>query len=257
MLTWPFALSAAMIVALTAVALVTWRRMPAFTAVWVAYVVMLLPVSGLLHNGPQLAADRYAYLPTLGWALLAGAAVSHAMAARGDGALVRHRRALVVAAGVVLLTLAALTARQVLVWHDSVTMWRHALAVHPAAFQARANLADALDARGQHAEGLPHWEAAVRLRPHSAGARDGLGAGYLRQGRIDEAIAEFRESVRLKPAEPEPHRNLGRTLLARGEAAEAVAHLQISASLRADPETTRLLTLAMGRLGSLTTGRRP
>src|SRR5205814_5554677 len=37
------------------------------------YVVTVLPVSGVFQNGPQIAADRYSYLPSLPWAVLAGA----------------------------------------------------------------------------------------------------------------------------------------------------------------------------------------
>lgn len=34
-------------------------------ALWAAYVVMLLPVAGVVQLGQQAAADRYMYLPLL------------------------------------------------------------------------------------------------------------------------------------------------------------------------------------------------
>lgn len=34
------------------------------------YVVMLLPVAGFFHNGYQIAAGRYTYLPGVVWAVL-------------------------------------------------------------------------------------------------------------------------------------------------------------------------------------------
>ena len=46
------------------------RRWPAGLAAWVAYAALLLPVSGLVHSGSQLVAERYAYLPAVALALL-------------------------------------------------------------------------------------------------------------------------------------------------------------------------------------------
>ena len=42
-----------------------WRRTPAFLIAFAIYTVILLPVIGIFHAGPQIAADRYAYLATL------------------------------------------------------------------------------------------------------------------------------------------------------------------------------------------------
>ena len=56
-------------------------------AVWIAYVTMLLPVSGLFHTGYQITTDRYSYLPCLGFAMLVGGAVAMLLRAAGDGRL--------------------------------------------------------------------------------------------------------------------------------------------------------------------------
>ncbi len=69
----PFILSYGLVLATTAIALALHRRVPGLSAAWSAYVVVLLPVLGIVQIGPQIAADRYTYLASLGWALLAGA----------------------------------------------------------------------------------------------------------------------------------------------------------------------------------------
>src|SRR5881296_1780507 len=69
----PFILSYALVLAIMAIVLALRRRVPGLPAAWVAYVVVLLPVLGILQSGPQIAADRYTYLAGLGWAILAGA----------------------------------------------------------------------------------------------------------------------------------------------------------------------------------------
>jgi hypothetical protein len=67
--------SAAATVALTGGLLWLRRWWPAGLAVWVSYIVLLAPVSGIVQSGPQLVAVRYSYLACLGWALLVGGAV--------------------------------------------------------------------------------------------------------------------------------------------------------------------------------------
>ena len=58
--------------------IVAWvrSRQPAWTALWLFYVITLVPMLGLVQVGGQWAADRYSYLPSLGLALLWGAGVA-------------------------------------------------------------------------------------------------------------------------------------------------------------------------------------
>src|SRR5439155_1531632 len=79
---------------------------------WVIYVVSVLPVLGIVQNAWQIAADRYTYLASLGWAVLAGAGI-RAWCAAGDPRLVQARRTVVLAgAAVAAVALGTLTWRQ-------------------------------------------------------------------------------------------------------------------------------------------------
>src|SRR5947209_12376992 len=129
----PFILSYGLVLAITAIVLALRRPVPGLPAAWVAYVVVLLPVLGILQSGPQIAADRYTYLAGLGWASLAGA-----------GLLSTWRRwppfVLTGLAVVLLSGLGTLTWDQVQVWHDSGKLWTHALAIDPNSYTAQNNL---------------------------------------------------------------------------------------------------------------------
>lgn len=80
----------------TASAVLLRHRFPAGLATWVHSVAAVAPVSGVLHSGIQLAADRYAYLAGFGFALLAGACLLWIVRQRSRG---RVRTWVVVAAG--------------------------------------------------------------------------------------------------------------------------------------------------------------
>lgn len=49
------------------------RRWSGLVVAALAYVIVLTPVLGIVQNGPQIVADRYSYLPCIGWAILIGA----------------------------------------------------------------------------------------------------------------------------------------------------------------------------------------
>jgi hypothetical protein len=61
------------VAALTATLVLLRRRWPAGLAAWAQSVIVLVPISGVVHSGNQLAADRYSYLSGIGLAILAGA----------------------------------------------------------------------------------------------------------------------------------------------------------------------------------------
>src|SRR5438093_1896444 len=146
----PFILSYALVLAITAIVLALRRPVPGLPAAWVAYVVVLLPVLGILQSGPQIAADRSTYLAGLGWAILAGAGLLSCW---------RTKRFLIPGCAVcVVVGLGVLTWDQVQVWHDSGKLWTHALAIDPNSYTAQNNLGIVLAEQGRLAEAIEHFQ---------------------------------------------------------------------------------------------------
>src|SRR3989442_1415823 len=187
----PFILSYGLVLAITAVALTLRRRWPCIQAVWVTYVVILLPVLGIVQNGPQIAADRYTYLAGLGWALLAGACVLACWRT--------WRRPLAGIALCVIATWGALTWNQVHIWHDSERLWTHVLAVEPGEVVAENNLGVELDRRGTLAEAVEHFEHALRLKPDLAIAHANWGLALTKQRKPSAAIEHFQRALSIQP----------------------------------------------------------
>jgi len=80
-LAWRFLLPMVAVPVITAVLIALRRRWPGGLAAWVYSALLVLPVSGAVHAGYQLAHDRYSYLSGLGLALLVGGAVVWVMGA--------------------------------------------------------------------------------------------------------------------------------------------------------------------------------
>ena len=199
---------------------------------WLAYLAALAPVSGLLQNGRQFAADRYSYLPALPYAFLAGAGLVR-LAGRAP-------RAAAGALAALALILSSLTVRQTSFWANDVALWSRAVALQPDSYLPRSNLAQALLAAGRGPEAAPHYEAAIRLEPRDAHARVNLATIYEGAGRAADAERLYREAVALEPNDALARFNLGALLVGRGRRAEGVSELKRALAL--DPSLARLLT---------------
>src|SRR5713101_3359870 len=222
----PFVLSYGGVVALTALAVACHRRVPGLSAAGLAYVVILLPVLGIFHNGPQIAADRYTYLAGLGWAILAGASL-----------LSGWRRRPFLSTGLaacVLLGLGVLTWNQVHVWHDSKTLWAHALAIDPNSSVAHYNFGGALGQQGKLADAIHHYQRALQITPGDADAQTNWGGALAQQGKLAEAAEHYQQALRIKPDHAAAHNNWGAALTRQGNLAEAIEHYRQALNIKPD-----------------------
>ncbi|NNN05643.1 MAG: hypothetical protein HKL90_07060, partial [Elusimicrobia bacterium] len=120
-LSLPTLVSLASIIAVAAVCAAVGVTRRAQAALWAYYLALLLPVLGLMQNGPQLVALRYSYLSCLGWAVLAGAAATAAARSRIKNPA---RSAAALAALAVWLAYGTWSLqRQIALWHDDLTLW--------------------------------------------------------------------------------------------------------------------------------------
>jgi len=220
--------------AITFALVVARRRWPAGLAVWVCYLALLAPTLGVVRYGPQIAADRYTYLPSLGWAILAGAAALYGWTAWQDRRIGRAAAGLLAGGTVaILMVLGTLTWKQAQVWRDTETFWTHVLRTNPNSSVAHNNLGQALAQHGRWDEAIPHFKRALELRPNDPDANNNWGAALVRAGNLDEALRYFRRAVELRPGHAVAHNNLGGALLLQGKRDEAVGHF--ATALELDP----------------------
>ncbi|HYE93792.1 MAG TPA: tetratricopeptide repeat protein, partial [Terriglobales bacterium] len=228
---WAPGAAGLVIAAITVILVVCRRRWPGLLAAWVIYLVALLPVSGLFQNGPQIAADRYTYLPMLGFAVVAGAGIARLAARARTGALGAALARAGGGAGLALLVaLMALTWQQVQVWRDTTTLWSHAIRVSPSAI-AYGNLADQRLIDGDADDAFRLAEAALRVDPRSVVAHNVLGIVTARRGDLEGALEYFRAAIARDPKFVAGHINLGTLLMEQGDIGGALEHLHLAREL--------------------------
>lgn len=176
---------------LLGLAVLTRRRWPAFTVATIAYVATLLPALGIFQNGPQAAADRYTYLACLGWAVILGGLAARRWAGRD---VIR------VVLSIWVIAMLPMTWRQVAIWHDSATLWSHAIALAPQNRAAHFNLAGAHEQAGRYAAAVAEYEEVARLSNRFKGRwYITIGWNY-EKAKVDRlALAAFRTALSLEP----------------------------------------------------------
>ena len=193
----PFALplvvgAGALLVAITAVAIVRLRRDPFLFVGWAWYLGTLVPMIGLVQIGSQQMADRYTYFPLIGVFVAVVWLVSEHLPA-----IAYRAQVLSVATVATLAALAALTFIQVGYSRDTIVLFRHTVSAAGDSPFATSALAYALLMRGQTTEGYaslgdcdPHESsrssnALQRGRRSAVGRTIGPGGRVLPGGACD------------------------------------------------------------------------
>ena len=261
---WEIIFAILLLFAITAAAIVFRRERSYVFTGWFWYLVMLVPVIGLVQVGEQGHADRYTYLPHIGLFLLV-------VWLAADVAAVRQSRSrfAMAAAIVIIVALACAAFVQTSSWRNSETLWSHAIAVtsdndvahnnlgylcedrdeldkaishFETALRIRSgkqdphydvgsafmqmNLANALARKGQSDEAIVHLEKAIKLQPYYADAYYNRGSVLFAKGRIDEAIADWEKTLQIQPSYADAHTALGNALLRKGSLREAITHYE-------------------------------
>ena len=197
---------------------------------WMWYLIMLLPVIGIIQVGSQARADRYTYLPQIGLYLLLTWAAADLCAGW------RHRRALLGVGAAAMLAALMVSARtQAAYWRNTETLWTHTLACTTGNAVAHNNLGEALLKMGRADEATVQFQAALQIRPNSAQAHNNLGSILAQKNEADEAIAHFEKALQFQPRNWQAQGNLASVLFyQKGRADEAMAHCQQALEIRPD-----------------------
>ncbi|MEI9973677.1 MAG: tetratricopeptide repeat protein [Ignavibacteriota bacterium] len=219
-------------------------RRPYLAVGWFWYLVALLPVIGLIQTGAQARADRYTYLPSIGLAIAA--------VWRASEVLSRWPRIRVALSSAICAACIVLTWVQVGYWHDSATLYRHAIDVNPDNYVAHFNLASVEEERGDRGAAVAELREAVRIRPYFATAHAELGQLLAKQGRQPDALAELRRAAELNPNSADTHFRMGSVLGALGHNNDAANEFRAGLRLQPDdPDGHYNLAIALSQSGKL------
>jgi tetratricopeptide (TPR) repeat protein len=212
--------------------LVVWqgRRMPMLVAGWAAYVMLVLPVSGLLPTGRPTVAERYAYVAILPPLLVAVSAGVWAW--RRSTAPARLALASLLAGELCLFVVG--TRRLIPDWHDDETLRRATLAAFPDSEQANRELAMELSDQGRPSDALAYAQRSVAIAPQRWESHEILGRVFCHLDRLPEAIAEEEHALQINSRSSDAQFDLGEALMKSGQLAEAAERFQQLIGIKPD-----------------------
>ncbi len=220
-------ISLSVAVIFTVAAIMTWKKNRlAFFCMSLA-VLPLGPVLYIPVVGENSFAERYLYLPSVGFAILLSMLVLWA-------AREIRRERLFAAVSVLLALYCFLTVNRNKVWHSDFTLWSDTVNKSPDAAVAHDFMGLACVRKGMMKEAIDHFQKAVELDPDLATAHDNLGESYVLTGDTDRGIEQLQTAVMLSPGLVDAHINLGMAYWKKGRSADAIT--QYEAAIRLQPD---------------------
>jgi tetratricopeptide (TPR) repeat protein len=170
-------------------------------------------------------AERYLYLPSVGFCWLAAGAILWCWREPWHtGVSLRPQRwAVGVAAGVVALLFAAKTVARNRDWRDDGAIARRTLQVYPETSYLRSDVGMIEWRSGNRDEALRQWHLALAYKPNTPGALANIGFAMLEEKNYAAAIPPLQQAIALSPQFAFPHVYLGRVYAAQGQDAQAGA----------------------------------
>jgi tetratricopeptide (TPR) repeat protein len=244
----PLALTLGALVLLAAISWWAWRyRRLGFAPMgWLWYLGMLVPTIGIVQVGSQSMADRYTYLPSIGFIIMLTWGVAHC----GRRLTISSR--IGVLAGILLLAGFGLqTYRQAPIWRDSETLFNHAVMVDPHNYLAHSVLGDTYRSQGRLDKALFHYEAALYINPDDTQVLTDLGVMAMADGRWDETLTYLQRALAINPEFHPARFNLGDLYMRTGRFEQALEQFQLAIrSIPGDARAHTNIGVAFGHLGN-------
>ena len=212
---------------------------------WLWYLVMLVPVCGLIQVGEHALADRYTYLPLIGIFIIIAWGVPDL------AANLRYRKiGSYILAGVLLVSMLIATRAQAAYWKNDLTLFGRSVDVTKNNHVMHNNYGNALAQRGLLDEAAEQYLKVLTMKPRYLKTLSNLGKIFQLQGKTDEAIIYFRRALDISPKNIKILNNLGLALQKQGTFDDSIIYLNESLRIRpGQPDILDNLAFAYYNLG--------
>ena len=195
----------------------------------------------VLRTNPSSAglnpvADRFMYLPSLGFCLAIGA-VCDRLPTVFENKMPGRFPWMQAAAAAVVCGLVLSAFQQALIWKDGYSLWGYVLSRNPLNPVAHYNLGLTFLRDDDKGAAKEHFLAAARVHSTDARNYNNLGNLFYEEGRFQEAKSYFATAVRLNPDYAQAYSNYGVVLMEEGDyvrAQELLVHAAVLDPLQPD-----------------------
>lgn len=217
---------AAVLVAVSALAIWQFRFRKYLLVGWLWFLGTLVPVIGLVQVGAQSMADRYTYVPYFGLCLMAVWGLGE-LAERLTLPKIVFPLVLTICVGV----LTVLAHNQTALWQNHETLYKATLARTKNNVLVAHNLCHHLMTEDRLDEAESFCRQAIEMRANYPESYNTLGIIEMKRQRYAEAETNFKKALEISPNFVIVYANLATSLAFQGKADEAETFLERAAAL--------------------------
>lgn len=167
--------------------------------IWLFYLVTLSPVIGIIQVGDQSAADRYAYLPTTPFYILAGVGIAWLYYRPRQRFNLLIQSGLMMGVLLIALTLFKLNRDQLQIWKNSLVFWTYVTLVNPTNSLAHHNLAVVyFFQKKDYEKALDHIRLSMAYSRFPILEQVLLAEILMPLGQFEEALNAYQNAIRAK-----------------------------------------------------------
>jgi len=197
-----------------------WKRAKLYTFALFWMCLTIAPALNVRYMGANVLAERYLYLPSVGFSWLLAGAIWWWW--RRPHPWMRQLRW---ALGASVVIVALLACRTIVArnrdWKDDRTLVVRTLEVRPDSPNMLNDLGLMKWYDGDHDEAERQWQLALSYKPDTVEVLANLGFARLEEKRYEEAIPYLQKAIQLKPLFATPHIHLARVYAAESRNADA------------------------------------
>lgn len=223
---WKIAGSAGILIAISVVMNRLRKTKPYLLVGWLWYLGTLVPMIGLVQVGRQSHADRYAYLPIIGLALMVAYGFYEATCRRPLA-----RNLVTIAIGTWLCWLSFRTHAQVRKWKDSSSLFEHTIAVTEKNGLAHYMLGLDRGSRGNVSAAIAEMQKSLAIEPGEHHAHLAIASYLVQQREYEDALIELNLAIEKKPDDADAFNRRGELHLLLGRPKQALADFKAASKL--------------------------
>jgi tetratricopeptide (TPR) repeat protein len=203
------------------------RKSPRISYALCLMLTPLVPALNINGVGQDVFAERYLYLPSVGFVFI--------VAMAWEWLAAKHREAAWAALAVTVVASAWILEPRNLDWHDDLRLFTVSAAQSPNSGTVVGNLGWLEYQKGEYDAAIENLRLALQTQPEPVVAailHDDLGNAYLKKGRTQDAVAEFRQAFESNARYADAHWHLGLALEFLGDPTGAIVQYQKAVELR-------------------------
>ena len=226
---WQFFGALLLLIAITAAVIWRIRQSPYLTTGWLWYLGTLVPVIGLVQAGSQAMADRYTYIPLIGLFIMIAWGVAE-MSLKWK----YRKEVLMAVSALCILCFSILTWKQVGYWHDSLSLFNHALNVTKNNYRVHNMRGTAYADLGNYSKAIEDYSRAIKIEPGYPEAYYNRGKDYAQTGNFKQAVEDYTKAIAIKPGYAMAYNGRGNACFDLGNHQEAIADYSRAIEIKPD-----------------------